>query len=292
MKTQAKAGILIEAMPYLQSFSGKTLVIKVGGELVENSEKCHSFVQDLLLLKSVGIKVVLCHGGGPQISQAMKGFGKEPVFVDGHRATDAETLKITSMVLLGQINSTLVSMFNAKAPQAIGLSGIDGQLLKVKKKDSRLGFVGLIEQVNPEAVTRVLDDGYLPVIASLGIDNSGQIYNINADAAAGALAGALNAAKLIVLTNVEGLYETFGDESSLISRIILPELQTLREKKELSPSIYPKLEAAITAIENDVPQVHILDGRMTHAVLLEIFTSEGIGTMITKNTWEDSYENK
>ena len=284
--TQGKAGVLIEALPFLKQFGGKRVVIKVGGELFDNKEAIESFAQDLILLKAVGIEVILCHGAGPQISRMMKRLGKEPKFVNGLRVTDAETMEIMSMVLLGDLNKRMVSLLNVHGPKAVAVSGADGLLFEVEQENPELGFVGKIKQVNTEIVTKTLANGYMPVIGSIGVDKQGQAYNINVDLAAGKLAAALNAEKLIVLSNVEGLYETFGDEDSLIPEIDTEGLKKMREipqdeKGALSAGMIPKINGILTALDGGVKRAHILDGRVEHAVLLEIFTPEGIGTMIS-----------
>jgi len=279
-ETQAKAKILIEALPYLREFSGKRLVVKVGGEVVDDAAGASSLVQDLLLLKMVGLDVVLCHGGGPQISRTMQRLGLEPRFRDGLRVTDAETVEVTAMVLLGQINRRLVGLLNAHGAEAVGVSGVDGRLFVVEQESEELGFVGRIASVDPAPVERLLEDGYMPVVASIGMDPAGDAYNINADLAAGRLAAALGAAKLVVLTNVEGLYESFGDADTLVSEIDPPGLRRMAEAGSLGSGMLPKVDAVLAAIEGGVPQAHLLDGRVRHAVLLEIFTPEGIGTMV------------
>ncbi len=279
-ETQKKASILIEALPFIKQFCGKRVVIKVGGELIDNQEQARSLAEDLLFLKSVGIHVILCHGGGPQISRAMKTLGKEPAFVNGQRVTDAATLEITLMVLLGLLNQQLVGKLNMHGPQAVGLSGVDGQMLLVKQRNPEMGFVGDIVRVSTAPIERLLADGYLPVIASIGIDESGQAYNVNADIAAAEIARQLGAEKLILLTNVEGLYESFGNRDSLISAIELADLENIQQSGSLAAGMIPKVEAILLAMKGGVQKAHILDGRVRHAVLLEIFTPEGIGTMI------------
>lgn len=280
-ETQAKAKTLLEALPYIQEFSGKRVVVKVGGEVADDTETAAVFTRDLVLLKLVGLEVVLCHGGGPQISRLMGELGHEPEFVDGLRVTDAETMRLTSMVLLGDVNRTLVGHVNAHGPHAVGLSGVDGRLFLCGPKDEKLGFVGEISAVDPRPVTRLLEDGYMPVVASVGMDGEGNTYNINADTAAGALAGALEAEKLIVLTNVEGLYEDFGDADSLVSEIDLAGLREMYEGGSLHTGMLPKVASILDALDDGVAAAHILDGRVEHAVLLEIFTPEGIGTKVS-----------
>ena len=281
--TQAKAGILIEALPFLKNFGGKRLVIKVGGELLDNEEASASFAQDLILLKSVGIQIVLLHGGGPQISRAMEKLGKKPEFKNGLRVTDQETMKIMSMVLLGDLNIKLVSLLNVHGPKSVGFSGADGNLFSVEQESPELGFVGKLKNINTDLVIKTLENGYMPVIGSVGVDDEGQAYNINVDLAAGNLAGALGAEKLIVLSNVEGLYETFGDENSLIPEIKAKGLRKMKESGSLTAGMIPKVDGILAALDGGVKRAHILDGRVEHAVLLEIFTPEGIGTMIFRD---------
>jgi acetylglutamate kinase len=281
VETQAKAGTLIAALPYIQQFAGTTFVIKVGGEIADDPDGAASFVRDLVILKHVGIDVVLCHGGGPQITRMMQSLGTEARFVDGLRVTDPATMEITAMVLLGEVNRRLVTSLNVHGPLAVGISGVDARLFEVAERDPALGLVGDVVAVNPAPVQRLLDDGYIPVVATIGADTDGVTYNVNADSAAGALAAALGAEKFVVFTNVEGLYETFGDEDSLISEIDLEGLRTLADGGTLGTGMVPKVDAIITALAGGVGAAHILDGRVRHAVLLEIFTDEGIGTKIT-----------
>lgn len=282
-ETQAKADILIEALPYLKQFGGKRILVKVGGELLDNSAAAASFAQDLVLLKSVGIDVVLVHGGGPQISRMMEKVGKVAEFKHGHRVTDAESIEIASMVLIGSLNTKLVGMLNAHGPKAIGLSGADGRLLLVEPRDPELGFVGNIAAASPDTITHVLEAGYMPVIAPIGIDTQGTLYNINADVAASRLAVAIGAEKFVILSNVPGLYKSFGCEDSLISDVQTSQLKDMLGTGAITAGMIPKIEAVLYALENQVPQAHLLDGRVEHAVLLEVFTPEGIGTMVTKS---------
>ncbi|MFN8103175.1 MAG: acetylglutamate kinase [Acidimicrobiia bacterium] len=268
-------------MPYLRELAGRRVVVKCGGEIVDDAEQAASLVQDLLLLKMVGIDVVLCHGGGPQISRMMKRLGLEPAFREGRRVTDAETMEITAMVLLGRVNLELVGLLNVHGTEAIGVNGADGRLFLVETDPRGIGYVGRIVEVSPEPVDRLLADGYLPVVASIGMDAGGRPHNINADEAAGRLAAALGAEKFVLLTNVEGLYESFGDEDSLVSEIDPPGLRALAAGGSLSAGMGPKVEGILAAVEGGVPRCHILDGREDHALLLEIFTPEGIGTMVT-----------
>lgn len=280
---QTKASILVEALPYIEQFSGKRILVKVGGELIEDLESAKSLCSDLIFLKSAGIEVVLCHGGGPQISKTMKRFGLEPKFVNGLRVTDAETLELVMMVLLGNLNQTLVSLLNTHGDQAVGLSGIDGRTILVSCKNPELGFVGDVQSISTTAIEQLLSAGLMPVIASIGMDQNGQAYNVNADIVAAEIAKAIRAEKLILLTNVEGIYESFEDKSSLISSIDVTELSALFNSGALSAGMIPKVEAVLTALQGGVHGAHILDGRVQHSVLLEIFTTEGVGTMVTHN---------
>ncbi|RIL11601.1 MAG: acetylglutamate kinase [Proteobacteria bacterium] len=279
-ETQAKAAILAEALPYIQRFSGTRILVKVGGELFDDGEAAKSLAYDLGFLRTVGIDVVLVHGGGPQITRAMQRFGKEAIFIEGQRKTDAETLELTAMVLLGDINRRLVSLLNSTGTKAIGLSGADDNMLIVEQRDPELGFVGAVKNINTAPIKSLLSSGYVPVIAGLGVDQSGQLYNVNADSAAGKIAVAIGAEKFVLLTNVPGLYENFEDKGSLISEIDLAGLIRLLSTGKVSQGMIPKIEAILTAVKAGIPRAHILDGRVRHALLLEVFTKEGVGTMV------------
>ncbi len=291
-KTQSKSEILIEALPFIRKFAGSRVCIKVGGELFEDLVAAEKLAEDLSFLKSVGIQVVLVHGGGPQITKALKTLGKEPKFIEGQRVTDEATLEMTAMVMMGKINTLIVSLLNKVGTKAVGLSGIDDSMIKVTMKDPDLGFVGAIQSINTAPIEHLLKENYIPVIAGLGVDSNGQIFNINADIAAGKIAAAVGAKKLIVLTNVEGLYESFGDKDSLISEIDTHGLIRLISTGKLTAGMIPKVEAIMGAIKAGVPHAHILDGRQEHAVLLEIFTPEGIGTMIKADLKAEQKETK
>ncbi len=279
--TQEKAAVLVQAFPYIRQYAGKRVVVKVGGEIALDPRQMGSFVGDLALLRMVGVEVVLCHGGGPQISRMMRLLGREAVFKDGLRVTDEETMEVTAMVLLGDVNRRFVALLNTHGPLGIGVSGLDGQLFQVVPQAPELGYVGKISHVTSDPIERILADDYIPVVASLGMDAAGAVYNINADTAAGELAVALGAEKLVVLTNVAGLYETFGNEDSLLSEIDVTVLQRLVISGALSEGMIPKVEAILAALQGGVPRACVIDGRVDHAVLLEIFTPEGFGTMIT-----------
>lgn len=279
----AKARILTEALPYIRKWSGKKVVIKTGGESLADPDLLDSFATDVSLLRHVGIEPIVVHGGGPQITQAMKRLGKEPVFVAGHRVTDAETVDIVKMVLVGLINKQLVAALNAHGAEAAGISGEDGGLFRVTPSagpgGEDLGFVGEVTEVNTQIVDGLIEKEFVPVVAPVGAGPGGS-YNINADLAAAALAGASAAAKIVFLTNVPGLYRDLGDEGSLISEINLEQMEKLLAEGSLSEGMIPKIDGAVRALRNGVPQAHILDGRVAHALLLEIFTDEGVGTMV------------
>ncbi len=278
--TMAKAKIFTEAAPYIRAFKGKTVVIKYGGSAMTSDELRDSFAGDITLLSLVGIKPVIVHGGGPQITRAMSQSGIEPQWVDGLRVTDSETIRVVQSVLAGQVNPDIVRLLSGHGAVAAGVTGIDGGLFKATPKDERLGFVGEIESVDPTLVLGMLSQGIVPVVAPLALGADGHAYNLNADTAAGALAEALGATKLVYLTDVEGLYLDLGDEETLLSRVGITELESMIASGSASAGMVPKLRSCISAMRAGVPQAHILDGRVQHAVLLEVFTPEGIGTMI------------
>ncbi len=275
-----KAKILTEAAPYIKAFSGKIMVIKYGGSAMTSDELRETFAGDVTLLSLVGIKPVIVHGGGPQITRAMGQSGVEPKWVDGLRVTDAETIRVVQSVLAGEVNPDIVRLLAGHGAVAAGVTGIDGGLFKAVQKDDRLGFVGEIESVDPTLVRGMLNQGIVPVVAPLARGADGHAYNLNADTAAGALAEALGATKLVYLTDVEGLYSDLGDEDTLLSRVGITELEAMIESGSASAGMVPKLRSCISAMKAGVPQAHILDGRVQHALLLEVFTPEGIGTMV------------
>jgi acetylglutamate kinase len=275
-----KAHILADALPYIREFTGKTVVIKYGGHAMENAELAELFATDVVLMRLVGMNPVVVHGGGPQISDLMRRLGKEPEFVDGRRVTDAETVDIVRMALVGKVNREIVAMVNRLGSYAVGLSGEDAGLIRVDQRDPRLGFVGDVRAIDPTMVTRLLREELIPVIATIGVDDDGQAYNINADTVAGAIAESLDAEKLVYLTDVAGVYENWPDESSLISRVDVDGLERLVANGAVSEGMIPKLESCVSALRNGVHRAHILDGRLPHALLLEFFTREGVGTMV------------
>jgi acetylglutamate kinase len=276
----AKATILAEALPYIREFSGKTVVIKYGGNSMEDPDLAELFAQDVVLMRLVGMNPVVVHGGGPQISDLMRRLGKEPEFVDGLRVTDAETVDIVRMALVGKVNREIVASVNRHGSYAVGLSGEDAGLINVAARDEKLGFVGDIRRIDPSILERLIREELIPIVATVGVDDAGQAYNVNADTVAGAIAESLQAEKLVYLTNVPGLYGDLADEASLISRIDVDRLAALADDGVLSDGMIPKVRSCVEAVKSGVSRAHILDGRIPHALLLEFFTREGIGTMV------------
>jgi acetylglutamate kinase len=272
-----RARILMEALPYIKRYHGRTVVVKYGGAAMEDPALRESFASDVVLMRYVGISPVVVHGGGPQISRQIRRLGGEPVFVGGYRVTTAEDLEVVRGMLCGVINKDIVSLLNRHGTLAAGLSGEDGNLVVVRRKDPALGFVGEIERVNPSIITDLLRD-FIPVVASLGVDAEGQPHNVNADEVAAALAGALGADKLVYLTNVQGILESNGH---LIHEVSAARAAELEASGVLAEGMIPKVSSALDAIKGGVGAVTILDGRVEHALLLEIFTDEGVGTMVT-----------
>lgn len=283
-----KAAILVEALPYIRNFYGSTIVVKYGGNAMINQELKKGVCQDIVLLKYIGLNPVIVHGGGPEISSMMKRLGKESTFVDGLRVTDDETMEIAQMVLVGKINTEIVTLLNEYGGKAVGINGKDAKLIQAKKHVGKvdLGLVGDIELVNPGLLHTLSREGYIPVVSSVGVGNAGESYNINADQVAGVLAGALQAAKLILLTDVEGIFENPKDPSSLISQLSLEKASTLIASGQISQGMIPKVQACMEALQHGVGRTHIIDGRQLHSILLEIFTNEGIGTMVVKDGGE------
>lgn len=276
------AEVLAHALPYIKQFNNRTVVIKYGGSAMTSPELADLFAADVVLMRLVGMNPVIVHGGGPQISEFMERLGKKPEFVDGRRVTDAETLDIARMTLVGKVNRDIVSTINRHGSYALGLSGEDAGLLRVTQRDPALGFVGDVSSVDTSIIHRLLDEQLIPVIASVGVDETGQAFNANADSVATALAQALVAERLVYLTDVTGLYANWPDESTLISRTYIAALEKLLADGAIKGGMLPKVEACIDALKNGVRGVHILDGRIPHVLLLEFFTREGIGTMVTE----------
>jgi acetylglutamate kinase len=275
-----KAAVLAEALPYIREFGGRTVVIKYGGHAMDDPSLAALFAQDVVLMRLVGMNPVVVHGGGPQITELMQRLGKQPTFVDGLRVTDAESVDIVRMALVGRVNREVVGAINREGPYAVGLSGEDAGLITVTQRDARLGFVGDIERVNPSILERLIREELIPVVAGVGVDTEGQAYNINADTVAGAIAEALAAEKLVYLTDVAGLYADFTDPGSLLSRITVEGLEAMLSDGSLSEGMIPKIRSCVDALRGGVRRAHILDGRVPHALLLEFFTREGIGTMV------------
>ena len=271
-----RAEVLVQALPYIRRYTGKVVVVKYGGNAMVNEQLKQQVMEDVVLLWLIGVKVVLVHGGGPEISQTMKALGKEAVFVDGLRVTDRETVDIVQMVLAGKINKTLVNLLEMKGGQAMGISGMDGRLIE----DERLGYVGEITNINIRPVTDLLEKGYIPVISTLGCDREGNAYNINGDTAAARVAGALEAERLIMLSDIPGLLRDKDDPTTLIPELSVMEATRLRQEGVISGGMIPKMECCVEAIRRGVKKVIIMDGRVPHSILMELLTDEGAGTMI------------
>lgn len=276
-----KANVLIEALHYIKEFHGKTIVIKYGGNAMIDAELKENVVLDIVLMKYVGMNPVIIHGGGPDISNMMKRVGKESRFVDGLRVTDEETMEIAEMVL-GRINKGIVALINQHGAKAVGLSGKDGGLITAEKlrTDVDIGFVGKVTKIDPHLIDVLDEKGYVPVISSIGVGNEGETFNINADSVAGEVAAALQAEKLMMLTDVRGIMKDQDDPKTLISTLKISEIESLTKSGVISGGMLPKVEACTTALRGDVNKTHIIDGRISHSLLLEIFTESGIGTEI------------
>ena len=274
-----RAEVLIEALPHIRKYSGKILLVKYGGSAMTDEGLKRAVMGDLVLLSLIGVKVVLVHGGGPEITEMRTKLGKKTEFVDGLRVTDAETADVVQMVLAGKVNKGLVNLIQSLGGRAIGLSGADGGLIRAKQMDARLGFVGEIESLNVKPVTDMLEMGYIPVISSVGCDAEGNVYNINADTAAAKIAGMLKAESFINLTDTPGLLEDENDESTLIGKIFVSEAQRMINQGQLSGGMIPKVSCCVEAIRRGVKKVFIIDGRVPHSILIETLTDEGMGTM-------------
>ena len=276
-----RAQVLTEALPYIKQYNGKVVVIKYGGNAMINEDLKQQVMEDIALLWLIGVKVVLVHGGGPEISDVMKRFGKEAVFVDGLRVTDKETVDIVQMVLAGKVNKSLVTLLQKKGGHAVGLSGMDGGLIEAKMKDERLGYVGQITKIRPQPINDLLEKNYIPVISTVASDRDGHSYNINGDTAAAYIAGALGAERLIMMTDIAGILRDKDDPSTLIPEITISEAKALYEEGVISGGMIPKVDCCIEAIHKGVKNVIIMDGRVPHSILMEILTDEGAGTMVT-----------
>ena len=276
-----RARVLTEALPYIKQYNGKIVVIKYGGNAMINEELKQQVMEDIALLWLIGVKVVLVHGGGPEISDVMKKFGKEAVFVDGLRVTDKETVDIVQMVLAGKVNKSLVTLLQKKGGHAVGLSGMDGGLIEAKIKDERLGYVGEIVKIRPQPINDLLEKNYIPVISTVASDRDGHSYNINGDTAAAYIAGALGAERLIMMTDIAGILRDKDDPDTLIPKITISEAKALYDEGVISGGMIPKVDCCIEAIHKGVKNVIIMDGRVPHSILMEILTDEGAGTMVT-----------
>ena len=282
ISTEQWSEVLVQALPYFKNWVGKVVVVKYGGNAMLNEELKMAVMEDIVLLSTIGIRVVLVHGGGPEINHMLERVGKESKFVDGLRYTDAETMEIVQMVLTGKLNKDIVSILLQKGGKAVGLSGVDSGLLRAKKSEKDLGFVGDITDVNPEIITSLLDKGFIPVVSTVALGEQGDDarYNINADTAAAKIAVALHAEKFVQLTNVPGILRNIDDPSTLIKRIERTAIGSLKATGILSGGMIPKIDCCEIALAGGVPRTHIIDGRVPHSLLIEMFSDRGIGTMI------------
>ena len=298
LKTVEKAAVLVEILPYIRKFAGKTVVIKYGGNAMINEEIKRSVIQDLVLMKYIGLKPVVVHGGGPEITALLKQMGKQSSFVSGLRVTDAETMAAAEMVLAGKINTELVALLNREGARAVGLNGKDANLVVAKKhlatvyegdatRQVDIGFVGDVAKVTPDIIWTLLNNDYIPVIAPVGAGEAGESYNINADYVAGEMAGALRAEKLLLLTDVEGIYRDYRDKSTFLSTLSFAAAQRMIREGAIEGGMIPKVEACIRALSGGAAKAHIIDGRQAHALLLEVFTDSGIGTEVVKGEGEE-----
>ena len=276
-----RAEVLTQALPYIKRYSGKIVAIKYGGNAMIDESLKQQVMEDIALLWLIGVKVVLIHGGGPEINDLMKKLGKVPQFVDGLRVTDKETVDIVQMVLAGKVNKSLVTLLQTKGGHAVGVSGIDGGIIEAKIKDERLGFVGEITKIRPQPITDLLEKNYVPVISTVASDREGNVYNINGDTAAAYIAGALGAERLIMMTDVAGILRDRDDPASLIPEITVEQAKQLYADGVISGGMIPKVDCCIEAISRGVKNVVIMDGRVPHAILMELLTDEGAGTMVT-----------
>ncbi|EHN58747.1 acetylglutamate kinase [Oenococcus kitaharae] len=279
--SQKQAALLLEALPYMQKYAGRTIVVKYGGNAMTDDQLKLSVMRDLSLLQTVGIKIVLVHGGGPAINRAMEQANRETHFIDGLRYTDEADLQLINAVLSGEVNKSLVAGLIKSGAKAVGFSGVDGSLIQAKQRSAKLGYVGDVMKINPDLLTLTLDQGYMPVIASIGVDSDGQLYNINADTAAAEIAAALGAQSFVLMTNVRGILQDPTDPDSLYRELAVPELQALIASETIQGGMIPKLKAIIQAMRAGLHQAVILDGRVPHALLLELFSDRGYGSLIS-----------
>lgn len=280
INNDTRAKILIDALPYIQHYSNKIVVVKYGGNAMTNDTLKQAVMADIVLLSLVGIKVVLVHGGGPEINEMLKKTGKESKFVNGLRFTDEETMDIVQMVLAGKVNKDLVALLHTHGGRAIGLCGLDGKLIEAEQLDPELGLVGEITRVNPEIIHDVLEKGYVPVISTVATGENGRVYNINADTAAARIAAELHAANLILMTDIKGLLKDKNDESTLIYSVGVSEVPYLKKQDIISGGMIPKIDCCVEAVRRGVKKTNIIDGRIPHSILIELLTNEGAGTMI------------
>ncbi len=272
--------VLTQALPYIQRYSGKIIVVKYGGNAMINEELKQQVMEDIVLLQLIGVKIVLVHGGGPEISELMTRLGKKAEFVDGLRVTDRETMEVVQMVLAGKVNKTLVNLLEKKGGRAVGISGIDGGLIDASPMDARLGYVGSVDRINTDLVLDLLEHGYIPVISSLGRGPDGSIYNINGDTVAAKLAGAMNAERLVMMTDVAGILRDKKDPATLIREMTVSEAEGLCESGVVSDGMIPKVDCCIEALHEGAKSVVVMDGRVPHSILMELLTDEGVGTMV------------
>ena len=280
---EEKAGILTRALPYIQKYNGKILVVKYGGNAMVSEELKESVMSDIILLSTIGIKVVLVHGGGPEITGMLNKIGKKSEFVNGLRVTDKETADVVQMVLAGKINKSLVNLLCARGGKAIGLSGSDGGMIKAKTKAAELGYVGEITDINVQPILDVIEMGYIPVISTVGFDDDGNTYNINADTVAAGIAGRLKAESLISMTDIAGILRDKDDPTTLISKIFVEDAPKLMDDGIISGGMIPKVQCCVDAINLGVRKVFVIDGRIPHSIIIEVLTDEGIGTMFVKD---------
>lgn len=280
LSNRERAEVLTQALPYIKKYSGKIVVIKYGGNAMINEQRKQQVMEDITLLWLIGVKVVLVHGGGPEISETMKRLGKQAQFVNGLRVTDKETVDIVQMVLAGKVNKTLVNLLQMKGGHAVGVSGIDGGIIEAAMKDEALGYVGKITRIRPQPITDLLEKNYIPVVSTVASDRQGNTYNINGDTAAAFIAGALNAERLIMMTDIAGILRDKDDPSTLIPALTVSEARKLFDEGVISGGMIPKVDCCIEAIEKGVKHVVIMDGRVPHSILMELLTDEGAGTMV------------
>ena len=278
-----RAEVLTQALPYIRRYTGKIVVVKYGGNAMVNEQLKQQVMEDIVLLWLIGVKIVLVHGGGPEITDLMNRLGKQPEFIDGLRVTDKETVDIVQMVLAGKVNKTLVNLLEMKGGKAIGLSGMDGRLIEAAPKDPRLGYVGTVTKIHVKPVFDLLNNGYIPVISTIGCDRAGNAYNINGDTAAAHIAGALGAERLIMMTDIAGILRDKDDPSTLIPEITLSQAAELYQSGVISGGMIPKVDCCVTALHEGVKNAVIMDGRVPHSILMELLTNEGAGTWLRRD---------